>query len=92
MDALTRIKRLVLRGAVRYSKKTRWELICDGLFESDVADSILNAPAIYKTLRARSKHRQHAYEKLYVIKGLSYDRTLIYTKGKIAREESEEVF
>jgi hypothetical protein len=60
-DALTRIKRLVLRGAVRYSKKARWELICDGLFESDVAESILNAPAIYKTLRIAREEGEEVF-------------------------------
>ena len=39
----------------------------DGLTELDVAESIVNAVAIYKTIRSRSPFRKHAREYLYVI-------------------------
>jgi len=39
----------------------------DGLTELDVAESILNAVAIYKTLRSQSPWRQQRTEYLHVI-------------------------
>jgi len=92
MDALLRIKRLVLRGDVRFTEKARDEMDRDGLRTSDVIESIVNAQTIGKTLRSRSRSRRHAGEMLYVIKSFSYDGTLIYTKGTIVREEDRETF
>ena len=92
MDVLLRIKRLVLRGDVRFTEKARDEMDRDGLSAGDVIESIANAQTIDKTLRSRSRSRRHAGEKLYVIKSFSYDGTLIYTKGTIVREEDREVF
>ena len=45
-DVLVRIKRAVLAGRYAFSEKARTEM--------DVVESILNAVAIYKTLRSRS--------------------------------------
>ena len=92
MDTLLRIKRLVLRGRVRFTEKARDEMDRDGLSAGDVAEAIVNAQTIEKTLRSRSRRRRHAEEKLYVIKSFSYNGTLIYTKGTIVREEDHEVF
>jgi hypothetical protein len=92
MDTLVRIKRLVLRGSVRFTSKARDEMRADGLTTSDVVESIVNAQSIYKTLRSRSAARRHTGEKLYVIKSFSFDGTLIYTKGTIAREAQRQVF
>jgi hypothetical protein len=92
MDALLRIKRLVLRGDVRFTEKARNEMDRDGLSAGDVIESIVNAQIIDKTLRSRSRSRRHSGEKLYIIKSFSYDGTLIYTKGTIVREEACEVF
>ncbi len=64
----------------------------DGLIELDVAESILNAVAIYKTLRSRSPFRGKAREYLYVIESPSLHGLAIYSKGKLVREESEEVY
>jgi len=36
--------------------------------------------------------RGQAQERLYVIKGFTYGGTLIYTKGKIARQAGREIF
>jgi hypothetical protein len=92
MDVLVRIKRLVLRGWVRFTEKARDEMDVDDLSVDDVVESILNAQAIQKTLRSRSGSRRHTGEKLYVIKSFTYDGTLIYTKGAIVREAGREVF
>lgn len=63
-----------------------------GLTDAEVVESLLNARSIAKVLRSRSRFRSHSREKLYIIKGLSDDGTLIYTKGKIARHGGAEVF
>ena len=47
---------------------------------------------ISKVLRSRSPRRRFAGEKLYVIKGFTFDGTLIYTKGKIHHEDRRQVF
>ena len=92
MDVLQRIKRLVIRGRVRLSKKARWEMLLDGLTADDLVESIVNAQAVTKVLRSQSPMRSSRHEKLYVIKSFNYSGTLIYTKGKFGREEGEEVF
>ena len=92
MDTLLRIKRLVLRGDLRFTEKARDEMERDALSAGDVVESIVNAQSIDKTLRSHSRSRRYASERLYVIKSFSYDGTLIYTKGAIAREEDHEVF
>jgi len=56
-DVLVRIKRAVLAGRYAFSEKARTEMKVDGLTEMDVVESILNAVAIYKTLRSRSPVR-----------------------------------
>ena len=66
-DILTRIKRAVLSGNYAFSLKARIELESDGLTELDVAESILNAVAIYKKLRSTSSFRAQTKEYLYVI-------------------------
>ncbi|MEX2220096.1 MAG: hypothetical protein WD749_15200 [Phycisphaerales bacterium] len=92
MDVLVRIKRLVLRGAVRFTDKARDEMDLDGLTAEEVLESVINAPAILKTLRSTSPLRRYAGERLYVIKGRTYDGTVIYTKGAIHREAGSETF
>jgi len=47
-EVLIRIKRAVLAGRYAFSAKARLEMECGGLTELDVAESILNAVAIYK--------------------------------------------
>ena len=92
MEILLRIKRLVLRGDVRFTEKARDEMDRDGLSTGDVIESIVNAQTLDKTVRSRSRSRRHAGERLYVIQSFSYEGTLIYTKGTIVREEAREVF
>jgi hypothetical protein len=50
-DILVPIKRAALAGRYAFSEKARLQMEADGLTELDVAESILNAVAIYKTLR-----------------------------------------
>ena len=56
-DVLVRIKRAVLAGRYAFSEKARIEMEADGITELDVAESILNAVAIYKTIRSESRFR-----------------------------------
>lgn len=91
MDILARIKRLVLSRKVLFTKKAALEIIADHLTEELVCEAIVNAPAIAKTLRSRNPDTGKR-EILYMIKGLTYDGLLIYTKGKIAKIAHQEVF
>ncbi len=50
----------------------------DGITELDVAESILNAVAIYKTLRSQSPYRRIGREYLYVIQSTNMDGLPIY--------------
>ena len=61
----------------------------DGLSVEDVLESILNANAITKILRARSQRRWTASERLYVVEGPTFDGTWIYT---IRRKGGAEAF
>lgn len=88
MDVLTTIKSLVIRRQYRFTYKAAFELEADGLDETDVVESIVNASQIDKTLKSQTNSR----EKLYVIKARHYCGTLIHTKGKIADEEGQEYF
>ncbi len=54
-DVLIRIKRAVLTGRYVFSEKARFEMEEDRLTELDVAESILNAVAIYKRLRSKAR-------------------------------------
>lgn len=68
------------------------ERVADRLTEEDVIESIVNAPAIYKTLRSRSSLRRARRERLYVIIGLTHDAVLVYTKGALRRFAGEDQF
>lgn len=92
MDVLVRIKRLVLRGFVRFTEKARAEMEADDLGPADIVESIVNAQAIDKTLRSRRRSRRHPGERLYVIKSFNYSGTLIHTKGAIVCEAGQETF
>ena len=66
-DTLVRIKRAVLAGHYAFSEKASLELEADGLTELDIVESIVNAVAIYKTIRSQSPYRQRTREYLYII-------------------------
>ena len=92
MDRLVRIKRLVVRGAIRFTEKARTELERDGLEPEEAMEAILSAQAVTKTLRSRSPLRRSPGEHLYVIVGVSFSGIPIYTKGVIRREGGLDVF
>ena len=91
-DVLVRIKRAVLAGRYVFSEKARLEMETDGLTELDVAESILNAVAIYKTIRSRSPFRRHRRELLYIIQSTNLDGLMVYSKGKLVHEAGSETF
>jgi len=91
-DILVRIKRAVLAGRYAFSEKARLEMEVDGLEELDVAESILNAVAIYKKIRSTSQSRNKAKEYLYVMQSPNLDGIAIYTKGKLVREGGEDTY
>jgi hypothetical protein len=91
-DILVRIKRAVLAGRYAFSEKARLEMEIDGLEEMDIAESILNAVAIYKKIRSTNPSRTKAREYLYIIQSTNLDGIAIYTKGKLVREAGEEVY
>ncbi len=78
---LKKIKRLILDRQVKFTLKAELELD-ENLDKRDVYESILNADEIYKVLNSTNPYTGKK-EKLYIIKGPTYDNILIYTKGKI---------
>ncbi|MGA2591405.1 MAG: hypothetical protein ABSH32_15910 [Bryobacteraceae bacterium] len=57
----------------------------------DVVESILNAVAIYKTLRSTSPLRK-SREYLYVIQSPSLEGLAIYTNGKLVQRSGVETY
>ena len=91
MDILVRIKRLVIARQVLFTEKAEDEMSADEIPPELLYEAILNAPAITKTLRSRNP-TSGKREKLYVIKGLTFDGLAVYTKGKILKYAEQEVF
>ncbi len=91
-DILRRIKRAVLSGNYAFSEKALIEMEADSLAELDIAESILNAVAIYKTLRSRSLFRQQRIEYLHIIQSTNLDGLMIYSKGKLVDEAGIETY
>ena len=63
----------------------------DALTPELVYEAILNAPGIFKVLRSRNP-KSGTSERLYIIKGLTFDGLAVYTKGKILKKERIDVF
>ena len=91
-DTLVRIKRAILAGHYAFSEKASLEIEADGLTELDIVESIVNAVAIYKTLRSTSPYRQHAREYLHIIQSTNLEGLMIYTKGKLVQEAGVETY
>ncbi len=91
-DILVKIKRLVLTGNYSFSDKARIEMMVDRLTELEIAESILNAVAIYKTIRSTSPFRERSREYLYIIQSTTLTGLPVYTKGKIVVEGGVETF
>ncbi|MDD4888717.1 MAG: hypothetical protein PHU85_02210 [Phycisphaerae bacterium] len=83
-DILVRIKRAILAGRYRFTATANDEAEAGDLRRSDALESILNAVAIYKTLRSRNPVDAHT-EYLYVIHGSTLDGVFVYTKGKLTQ-------
>jgi len=91
-EILVRIKRAVLNGRYAFSEKARMEMESDRLAELDIAESILNATTIYKTVRSTSLSRRGTRERLYVIESTNLTGLSIYTKGKLVKEVGQEIY
>lgn len=89
-DVLRRIKRAVLLGHYAFSEKAQIEMEADSLTELDVVESIINAVAIYKTVRSNSPLREQRNEHLHIIQSTNLDGLMIYTKGKLVEDEGED--
>ncbi len=89
---LIKIKRLAIARRLRFTFKADLDRIADSLTVEDIVESLVNAPAINKTLRSRSPNRPQRREKLYVIISPTYDGTLIYTKGAIRKIQDIEEY
>ena len=87
---LAKIKRLILLGRYRFTRKAELERLRDSLLQTAVLESIINATSIKKILRSTSPFRASRREKVYVIEGFTFDGLLIYTKGVIRREFGQE--
>jgi hypothetical protein len=90
--ALLRIKRCCLDGRIVFTEKAEDEHLADGLARDDVVEAVVNAPAIYKTLRSQSLRRPTRRETLYVVVGFTHDGVLVYTKGAIRRHAGQDYF
>ena len=92
MDLLIRIKRAVLAGRYAFSEKARIEMESDGITELDVAESILNAVAIYQTIRSQNPFPKEGKEYLHIIQSTNLDGLPIYSKGKLIKEAGEDTY
>jgi hypothetical protein len=77
---------------VEFTVKARDEMRADGLTVQDVFESLVNAQAIYKTIRSRSPRRKDRSERLYIIRSFTFGMTAVYTKGKLVKEGAETTF
>jgi len=68
------------------------ELEADGLTELDVVESIVNAVAIYKTIRSTSPFRRGEREYLHIIQSTNLEGLMIYSKGKLVQEAGVETY
>jgi len=92
IDVLVRIKRAVLAGCYAFSEKARIEMEMDGITALDVAESILNAVAIYKTIRSHNPFRKERREYLHIIQSENLEGLPIYSKGKLITEAGEDTY
>jgi hypothetical protein len=62
------------------------ELESNGLKELDIVESIVNAVAIYKTIRSQSPYRKQTREYLHIIQSTNLEGLMIYSKSKLVQE------
>jgi len=60
--------------------------------KSDVIESIMNAVAIYKTIRSTSPARNSKREYMHVIQSTNLDGLVIYSKGILKQEAGQDVY
>jgi hypothetical protein len=90
---LVRIKRAVLAGRYDVTAKAADEMDAGDLTRLDVAEAILNADRVHKTIRSTSPLRLHRREHLHVVVGRNLVGRLIYTKGKlVVRENGDDYY
>ncbi len=82
----------MLSGRYEFSRKAVDEMEADGLTRLDIAESILNAVAIYKTVRSVSPVRGRGREYLHIIQSTNLSGLPIYTKGKLVAEGGLETY
>lgn len=80
------------KGCYAFSEKARTEMEIDGITELDVAESLLNAVAIYKIIRSKSPYRRGKRENLYVIQSTNLEGLPIYSKGKLVKEQGQDFY
>ena len=91
-NTLVRIKRAVLTGHYAFSEKASLEMEADGLTELDVVESIVNAVAIYKTIRSTNPFRKQTREYLHIIQSTNLEGMMIYSTGKLVRKAGIETY
>jgi hypothetical protein len=77
---------------MRLTEKALLEMHCDAITREDVAESILNSDAIYKTIRSKVNRSAGRREYLHIIRACTLDGVLIYSKGKLAGPPDDEWF
>jgi lysozyme family protein len=80
-----------LANQLRFTAKARDELELDDLTVDDIRESLMNAVAIYKTLRSLNPYTRRR-EHLHIIQSPNLSGIAIYTKGKIVRDGSVESY
>ena len=91
VDILIRIKKCALGNRLRLTNKARDEMeLCD-LEIDDIRESLLNAVAIYKTIRSTNP-RTGEREYLHVIQSPNLTGIAIYTKGKLILEHGSDTY
>jgi hypothetical protein len=86
VDLLATIKRLAFRRSLVFTGKARDEMDAAGITRDDAIEAIVNAHRIDKAMRSRSEFRSRPREYLCVIKGMTLDNMVLYTKGRIATD------
>jgi hypothetical protein len=92
LSPLLRIKRCCLFGRVVFTEKAEDEHLASGLTRDHILEAVINAPALYKTLRSRASGRWARRETLYIVVGITHEGILVYTKGALRRFSGQDYF
>ncbi len=91
MDILVQIKRCALGNRLRFTAKANNELEADDLSVEDIREALVNAVAIYKTIRSINPLTRRR-EYLHIIQSKNLSGVAIYTKGKLTQADGFAVF